>query len=150
MGRVIVHLDRTPKDRSIAAILSGYQNRVRSRGISVQFSESTDSSKYESELSNLSGQLVLLDQEGVAMTSEEMADWLKSAIIDSNTTNIANSKVVKILKFGIPKASGPCGSIRLVKLVSTLLARACNIQYGGNIYKTCINKSNIYNKSKTT
>jgi len=89
MGRVIVHLDRTPKDRSIAAILSGYQNRVRSRGISVQFSESTDSSKYESELSNLSGQLVLLDQEGVAMTSEEMADWLKSAIIDSNTTNIA-------------------------------------------------------------
>ena len=89
MGRVIVHLDRTPKDRSIAAILGGYQNRVRSRGISLQFSESTDSSKYESELSNLSGQLVLLDQEGVAMTSEEMADWLKSAIIDSNTTNIA-------------------------------------------------------------
>ena len=89
MGRVIVHLDSTPKDRSIAAILSGYQNRVRSRGISVQFSESTDSSKYESELSNLSGQLVLLDQEGVAMTSEEMANWLKSAIIDSNTTNIA-------------------------------------------------------------
>ena len=89
MGRVIVHLDSTPKDRSIAAILSGYQNRVRSRGISVQFSESTDSSKYESELSNLSGQLVLLDQEGVAMTSKEMADWLKSAIIDSNTTNIA-------------------------------------------------------------
>ena len=89
MGRVIVHLDSTPKDRSIASIISGYQNRVRSRGISVQFSESTDSSKYESELSNLSGQLVLLDQEGVAMTSEEMADWLKSAIIDSNTTNIA-------------------------------------------------------------
>ena len=89
MGRVIVHLDSTPKDRSIAAILSGYQNRVRSRGISVQFSESTDSSKYESELSNLSGQLVLLDQAGVAMTSEEMANWLKSAIIDSNTTNIA-------------------------------------------------------------
>ena len=89
MGRVIVHLDRTPKDRSIAAILGGYQNRVRSRGISVQFSESTDSSKYESELSNLSGQLVLLDQEGVAMTSEEMANWLKSAIIDGKTTNIA-------------------------------------------------------------
>jgi len=89
MGRVIVHLDRTPKDRSIAAIFGGYQNRVRSRGISVQFSESTDSSKYESELSNLSGQLVLLDQEGVAMTSEEMANWLKSAIIDGNTTNIA-------------------------------------------------------------
>ncbi len=89
MGRVIVHLDRTPKDRSIAAILDGYQNRVRTRGISVQFSESTDSSKYESELSKLSGQLVLLDQRGVAMTSEEMANWLKSATVDGNTTNIA-------------------------------------------------------------
>ncbi len=89
MGRVIVHLDRTPKDRSIAAILDGYQNRVRSRGISVQFSESTDSNKYESELSKLSGQLVLLDQRGVAMTSEEMANWLKSATVDGNTTNIA-------------------------------------------------------------
>jgi len=89
MGRVIVHLDRTPKDRSIAAILGGYQNRVRSRGISLQFSESTDSSKYESELSKLSGQLVLLDQRGAAMTSEEMANWLKSATVDGNTTNIA-------------------------------------------------------------
>ncbi len=89
MGRVIVHLDRTPKDRSIAAILDGYQNRVRSRGISLQFSESSDSSKYESELSNLPGQLVLLDQGGVAMTSEELANWLKSATIDGNTTNIA-------------------------------------------------------------
>ena len=89
MGRVIVHLDRTPKDRSIAAILDGYQNRVRTRGISVQFSESTDSNKYESELSKLSGQLVLLDQRGVAMTSEEMANWLKSATVDGNTTNIA-------------------------------------------------------------
>ena len=89
MGRVIVHLDSTPKDRSIAAIIGGYQNRVRSRGISVQFSESSVSSKYESELSSLSGQLVLLDQEGVAMTSDEMATWLKSAIIDGNTTNIA-------------------------------------------------------------
>ena len=89
MGRVIVHLDRTPKDRSIAAILGGYQNRVRSRGISLQFSESTDSNKYESELSKLSGQLVLLDQRGAAMTSEEMANWLKSATVDGNTTNIA-------------------------------------------------------------
>ena len=89
MGRVIVHLDSTPKDRDIASMISGYQNRVRSRGISVQFSETTDSRKYESELSHLSGRLVLLDQEGTKMTSEEMAIWLKSAIIDGKTTNVA-------------------------------------------------------------
>ena len=89
MGRVIVHLDSTPKDRDIAAMISGYQNRVRSRGISVQFSETTDSRRYESELSHLSGRLVLLDQEGTKMTSEEIANWLKTAILDGETTNLA-------------------------------------------------------------
>ncbi len=89
MGRVIVHLDSMPKDRDIAAIVSGYQNRVRPRGISVQFSEATDSNKYESELSNLSGRLVLLDQGGTKMSSEEMANWLKTAILEGQTTNLA-------------------------------------------------------------
>ena len=89
MGRVIVHLDSTPKDRDIAAMISGYQNRVRSRGISVQFSETTDIRRYESELSHLSGRLVLLDQEGTKMTSEEIANWLKTAILDGETTNLA-------------------------------------------------------------
>jgi len=82
-------MDSTPKDRDIAAILSGYQNRVRSRGISVKFSETTDSRKYESELSNLSGRLVLLDQEGTKMSSEEIANWLKTAILEGETTNLA-------------------------------------------------------------
>jgi len=89
MGRVIVHLDSAPKDRGIASILSGYQKRTMSRGITVQFSNSTDAGKYESELSELSGKLVLLDQGGVEMTSEEMAKWLKSANLDSETTNLA-------------------------------------------------------------
>ena len=89
MGRVIVHLDSMPKDRDIATIVSRYQNRVRPRGISVQFSEATDSNKYESELSNLSGRLVLLDQGGTKMSSEEMANWLKTAILEGQTTNLA-------------------------------------------------------------
>lgn len=89
MGRVIVHLDSMPKDRDIATIVSRYQNRVRPRGISVQFSEATDSNKYESELSNLSGRLVLLDQGGTKMSSEEMANWLKTAMLEGQTTNLA-------------------------------------------------------------
>ena len=89
MGRVIVHLDSMPKDRDIATIVSRYQNRVRPRGISVQFSEATDSSKYESELSNLSGRLVLLDQGGTEMSSEEMANWLKTVMLEGQTTNLA-------------------------------------------------------------
>ena len=89
MGRVIVHLDSMPKDRDIATIVSRYQNRVRPRGISVQFSEATDSNKYESELSNLSGRLVLLDQGGTKMSSEEMANWLKAVMLEGQTTNLA-------------------------------------------------------------
>ncbi len=89
MGRVIVHLDSAPKDRDIAAIISGYEDRVRSRGIAVRFCQTTDARKYESEISRKSGSLVLLDQEGASMTSEEMAIWLKSAIIDGKTTNVA-------------------------------------------------------------
>ena len=89
MGRVIVHLDSMPKDRDIATIVSRYQNRVRPRGISVQFSEATDSNKYESELSNLSGRLVLLDQGGTKMSSEEMANWLKTVMLEGQTTNLA-------------------------------------------------------------
>ena len=77
MGRVIVYLDSNPKDRSIASILEGYGDRVRSRGISLQFFEPRRGSKnYESELSRLPGNLVLLDERGISMNSEEMADWL--------------------------------------------------------------------------
>ncbi len=89
MGRVIVHLDSTPKDRDIASMIDGYQKRVASRGVTVQFYNKAHSSRYESELSNLSGRLVLLDQGGIEMTSEEMAKWLKSAILESETTNLA-------------------------------------------------------------
>ena len=47
---------------------------------------------------------------------------------------IAKLEVAEILIFGIPKASGLRGSIRLVKLVSPLLVRAHNLPYGS---KTC-------------
>ena len=43
---------------------------------------------------------------------------------------IVKSKVAEILICGIPEASGLRGSIRLVKLVSHLLARAHNLSYG--------------------
>ncbi|HIG34546.1 MAG TPA: 23S rRNA (pseudouridine(1915)-N(3))-methyltransferase RlmH [Candidatus Poseidoniales archaeon] len=89
MGRVIVHLDSNPKDGSIASIIREYEERVRSRGISVQFSKKRDSNNYESELSDLPGHLVLLDERGISMTSEEMANWFHSAQLDSKTTNIA-------------------------------------------------------------
>ena len=66
---------------------------------------------------------------------------------DSSTAEIAKSEVAEILIFGIPEASGLRGSIRLVKLVSQVLARAHNLAYGPKLYQTCIHK--FKNISKT-
>ena len=59
---------------------------------------------------------------------------------------IIKSVVAEILIFGIPKASCLRGLIRLVKFVSTLLARAHKLSYGAQIDQTCTNNPNIYLK----
>ena len=76
MGRVIVHLDSNPKDKAIASIIGGYEKRVRNRGISIQASNARGREDYELELTNLPGKLVLLDERGEKINSEQMANWL--------------------------------------------------------------------------
>ena len=53
-----------------------------------------------------------------------------------------------IFIFGIPEVSGPCGSIRLVKLVSKNLTRAHNLPYGLQIGQTTLKSTKIIHKSK--
>ena len=89
MGRVIVHLDSNPKDKAIASIIRTYEERVRNRGISVQTSNVRGRVNYESELTSLTGSLVLLDERGDSMTSEDMASWLHSVQVGSITTHLA-------------------------------------------------------------
>jgi len=90
MGRVIVHLDCKPKDNAISSIVEDFQDRLRPRGISLQTHESKKSREsYESEISNLSGTLVLLDERGESMSSIELAEWLNSTQLTNETTHIA-------------------------------------------------------------
>ncbi len=89
MGRVIVHLDSNPKDKAIASIIRTYEERVRNRGISIQTSNVRGEVNYESELTSLTGSLVLLDERGDSMTSEDMGRWLHSVQLDSMTTHLA-------------------------------------------------------------
>ena len=90
VGRVNVYLDSNPKDSDIASIIRRYAERVKSRGVSIEIFESKRGTKnYESELSRLPGKLVLLDEEGSSISSEEFAEWLNSAHLDSNPTNLA-------------------------------------------------------------
>jgi len=90
MGRVVVYLDSNPKDSDIASIISRYLQRVKSRGISIEiFGSKRGTKNYESELSRLPGRLVLLDEAGPSISSEGFAEWLNSAHLDSNPTNLA-------------------------------------------------------------
>lgn len=90
MGRVAVHLHGAPKDKSIAAIVSDYESRVRGRGISLEIHpERRGPEAYERELSDLTGSLVLLDENGETNTSLELASWLSSAELDSGPTHLA-------------------------------------------------------------
>ena len=89
MGRVVVHLDSNPKDSNIESIIRRYLERVKSRGISIEiFGLKRGTKNYESELSRLPGKLVLLDEEGSSVSSEEFAEWLNFAHLDGNPTNL--------------------------------------------------------------
>ncbi|MDP6661414.1 MAG: 23S rRNA (pseudouridine(1915)-N(3))-methyltransferase RlmH [Candidatus Thalassarchaeaceae archaeon] len=86
----MVHLHGSPKDKSISAIVSDYARRLRSRGISLETHPDRHGSKrYESELTDLPGSLVLLDESGETKTSLELAKWLSSIELDRGPTNLA-------------------------------------------------------------
>ena len=90
MGRVVVYLDSNPKDSDIASVIRRYLERVESRGISIEiFTSKRGIKNYESELSRLPGRLILLDEAGASISSDGFAQWLNSAYLDSNPTNLA-------------------------------------------------------------
>ena len=88
-------------------------------------------------------------QEGVSKTAPKCG-LPKKTSGNSSVTEIAKSKVAEILIFGVPEASGPCGLIHLVKLVSQVLTRAHNLPYGAKIYKKCITNQKYTKNSRST
>jgi len=90
VGRVLVHLFGRPKDRALSAIVNDFEKRIRGRGISVQaHSERKGIDAYQEGLSKLTGSLVIMDERGEQMSSEELARWLGSANMENVQTNIA-------------------------------------------------------------
>ena len=61
VGRVLVHLHGSPKDKSVLAIVKDYESRVRGRGISVIIHQDKDRENYEKKLSETGGILVIMD-----------------------------------------------------------------------------------------
>jgi len=90
MGRVIVHLFGRPKSKAIQEVISDYEGRLRSRGISLETHTTKGGNVgYEKSLTSMQGNLVLLDEAGKQMSSMELASWLESAILDNENTNLA-------------------------------------------------------------
>ncbi len=89
VGRVLVHLHSSPKDKPVLAIVKDYESRIRGRGISVLIHQEKNRENYEKKLSETGGILVIMDERGKQLTSVEFADWLKSAKLDFEQTNIA-------------------------------------------------------------
>ena len=90
MGRVVVHIDSMPKDRSFATILSDYEERLSPVGVSIKAHGSTKAPRdYERKITKLPGKLVLLDENGKTMSSMQLARWLESTQLGRETTHIA-------------------------------------------------------------
>lgn len=90
MGRLAVHLDESPKDKSILKILQDYQKRLISRGITLEVHNcKNDITGYEKLISSLTGNINLLDETGIQMSSQEFADWLKSTQVERQNTHLA-------------------------------------------------------------
>ncbi len=90
MGRVVVHLDSKPKNRSLLSIVSDFEQRLTPRGVILETHQySRESNQYEAKLSSLSGTLVIIDENGEHKSSKELATWLESAQLSSKTTHLA-------------------------------------------------------------
>ena len=63
MGRIVVHIFGKPKDKNLAAIITDYSNRISSRGMTVKlYSDKKSPDNYEKKLTNLNGDLIILDE----------------------------------------------------------------------------------------
>lgn len=90
MARIVVHLHGNPKCRNSKALIDDYSTRVKGRGISVEFhSEKGGCGAYEKRISNLVGELIILDESGIQTTSIDFASLVSSISLASNKVNFA-------------------------------------------------------------
>ncbi len=143
MGRIVVHIDSKPKDRSISSIINDYRERTRLRGITLNVHGSNSGTDgYESDISGLSGNLVILDENGVSMSSQELAAWLDSIQLSSETTHIA---------VGPPQGFSDYVKENAYKIISlsrlTLTHEMCTALLMEQLYRaTEINRGSAYHK----
>jgi 23S rRNA (pseudouridine1915-N3)-methyltransferase len=90
MGRIVVHIFGKPKDKNLAAIITDYSNRISSRGMTVKlYSDKKSPDNYEKKLTNLNGDLIILDENGTQKTSKELSELVLQVSLSDETVNFA-------------------------------------------------------------
>ena len=91
MARIIVHLHGRAKDRSARAMIEDFAARIKGRGISVDenSSKSLSPKDFEAALASASGDLILFDEGGEVLSSNEFAALVESFGLAGQTVNLA-------------------------------------------------------------
>ncbi|MEK9730578.1 MAG: 23S rRNA (pseudouridine(1915)-N(3))-methyltransferase RlmH [Candidatus Poseidoniales archaeon] len=84
MGRIVLHHHGRLKEKSIVALYSIYEQRLKSRSIKIEFhSEKLEIQEYYDQISALDGEKIFLDERGAFKSSFEFADMIKESTLES-------------------------------------------------------------------
>lgn len=90
MGRIVVHLHGATKQNELSRLIEMYAKRVNNRGIRIEIhSNKLTSSDYFEALSQLHGDLYLMDEGGLIEDSVSFAERVKSWTVLTHSTHLA-------------------------------------------------------------
>ncbi|HJN54831.1 MAG TPA: 23S rRNA (pseudouridine(1915)-N(3))-methyltransferase RlmH [Candidatus Poseidoniales archaeon] len=87
MGRVVVHRCGKASVREAGKLTSLYAQRLGKRGVTLQMHTLSDT-RYLSMIKELTGAVILLDEGGEVMNTDEMSELWSEWKIDSRTSHI--------------------------------------------------------------
>ena len=87
MGRIVVHRCGKASVQEAGALTDRYSQRLGKRGVTLQTHTLSDS-RYLSVIEELTGGVILLDESGVMMDTDEMSELWSEWKIDSRTSHL--------------------------------------------------------------
>ena len=143
MGRIVVHFHGKTKDKSMAALIQNYSERILPRAIKIEtHSEKLSTNDYLQYLQSKQGTLILLDEGGEQYTSQELADLCKKWALKGEDTHLAmgpfdgwpkSGSSQKITRFSLSLMTFP-HELAAVLLLEQLY-RATEINRGSGYHK---------------
>ena len=91
MARVVAHLYSKTKNQFCKGMIADYESRMEGKGVSVKhhLEKSKSPQEYEKHLLELSGVLILLDENGQLQSSKEFSSMFEKLLLGPKTVNFA-------------------------------------------------------------